>query len=237
MFNLFKSTRSKEVVPVEIELLSVHIPKTAGTSFRNILKQVYGEQAVLRLDISLKDGVLRLNEQESQANALPAHTQVVHGHFSPALLRQRFDLRGDIPMITWLRHPVERVISNYFYLEKRLQEELQEEAKGLDILRKMQRSLMEYARDEVNRNRQHKFLDGIRLSELAFVGIQEHYSDDLLALAQLFDWPAFEELHHNRTAQKRRAVSEAERSEIAQLNALDMALYEEALNLRKKRSS
>lgn len=35
----------------QLELVSLHIPKTAGTSFRNILKDVYGASHVARLDI------------------------------------------------------------------------------------------------------------------------------------------------------------------------------------------
>ncbi|MEO1624521.1 MAG: hypothetical protein AAFV25_05145, partial [Bacteroidota bacterium] len=163
---------------------------------------------------------------------LPRGTKVIHGHFSPRLLRQSFDLAPEVPMITWLRHPVDRVVSNYYYLAKRLREELDEEAKGLDILRKMQCSLMEYARRDINRNRQHRFLDGVQLADLAFVGIQEQYSEDLSRLAQKIGWDSYEELRHNVTGSRYEAPSAAEKAEIAQLNSLDMDLYQQALEMR-----
>ena len=234
MFRLFKS-KSKKIVPRSIELISIHIPKTAGTSFRNILKEVYGDEAVIRLDISLKTQEVRINEQLYHEENLPPETQVIHGHFSPALLIQRFVLDTTPKMITWLRHPVDRVISNFYYLEKRLKEELQEEIKGLDILSKMQRKLMEYAQDEINRNRQHKFLAGVRLEDLDFVGIQEHYSEDLKSLSHLFNWPSYQEARHNVTGGIYTQVSAQDRAEIAKLNASDIALYEEGLALRAKR--
>ena len=137
-------------------------------------------------------------------------------------------------MITWLRDPVERVISNYFYLEKRLKEELEEERKGLNILSKMQRSLMEYAGAEINRNRISKFLNGAKIKDFTFVGIQEHYGEDLKTLAKILGWKEFQELHHNQTGKTKRQISEEERAEIARLNPLDMTLYQEAMELRQE---
>lgn len=220
--------------PARVALISVHIPKTAGTSFRNILKSVYGERAVIRLDLPLLRGGCQINEREYDAPELPDGTRVVHGHFSPKRLRGRFDLPAQTPMITWLRDPVERVISNYFYLSERLAEELDESGKNLNILSKMQRSLLEYARDELNRNRQSKFLEGAELDDFAFVGIQEHYADDLTEMADHFGWERPPVLHHNATAH-RPEVTDAERDEIAELNATDLALYQQALHLRARR--
>ncbi len=45
-----------------LELISLHIPKTAGTSFRSNLVNVYGKKAVARFDI-LK-GKIWLDEKE-----------------------------------------------------------------------------------------------------------------------------------------------------------------------------
>ena len=219
-----------------IELISVHIPKTAGTSFRNTLKSVYGEEAVIRLDIDMIGGRdrLRVNLEDYDDRILPKFARIVHGHFCPADLYDRFTMSRDTPIITWLRNPVDRVISNYYYLAKRLAEELDEKGKGLNILSKMQRTLMEYARDDWNKNRISKFLQGVTLDQLAFVGIQEHYTEDLRALAELLNWKEFPEFRHNTTPNKYE-VSPEERAEIAALNELDVALYKEATKLRNKR--
>ncbi|MEM1319710.1 MAG: sulfotransferase family 2 domain-containing protein [Bacteroidota bacterium] len=235
MFQFF-SSKNDQRIRNRIELVSVHIPKTAGTSFRNTLKAVYGEDLVVRLDIDLQQEQLRINEQPFTAAKLDKKIKVVHGHFSPQLLHQRFKIAPKTPVITWLRDPVERVISNYFYLEKRLKEELQEEAKGLNILSKMQRSLIEYAQGEINRNRMSKFLAGIELEALFFVGIQEHYSTDLKALADLLQWPQVIEHQHNITGRSNKNVSPEEQEAIAQLNQKDVLLYQKALQLRAQRT-
>lgn len=234
MFRFFHFDK-KQLIQNNIQLISVHIPKTAGTSFRNTLKTVYGEQQVVRLDIDLVHSVLKINEQSFEEKRLHKKHQVIHGHFSPTLLKAHFKIEPDIPFITWLRNPVDRVISNYYYLEKRLKEELNETGKGLNILSKMQRSLIEYAGAEANRNRMSKFLAGKPLKEFLFVGLTEYYSEDLVDLSSALGWEDFKELRHNVTGTDYSIVPQDVRDEIKKLNKEDEALYQIASNLRKER--
>jgi hypothetical protein len=217
----------------DLKLISVHIPKSAGTSFRNTLREVYGADQVVRLDINLEDEAIRVNEQLWDKKKLSRDIQVAHGHFSP-LLFEKYFRSSPAPFITWLRDPVERVISNFYYLEKRLKEELDEEGKGLNILSKMQRTLSEYVADPINQNRIAKFLQGRSLDDFAFVGIQEYYAEDLVQLGQKLSWKEVPHYHHNATG-KSRNVSATLRDEITRCNQEDVALYEYALSLRKKR--
>ncbi|MCB9274871.1 MAG: sulfotransferase family 2 domain-containing protein [Lewinellaceae bacterium] len=213
-----------------LELISIHIPKTAGTSFRNTLRGVYGPQHVVRLDIGLVRQEVRVEEELYGDPILPPYARVIHGHFSYPLLQKNFRVAEDIPVITWLRDPVERVISNYFYLAKRLAEELQEEKKGLNILKKMQRSLLEYANFEPSQNRMSKFLEGLELDDLFFVGIQEDYNNSLDRLAGLLGWQDYPVFHHNQTGSGYDGlVSLPEREQIRAWNSRDVALYEKAL--------
>jgi hypothetical protein len=215
------------------ELLSLHIPKTAGTSFRNILKEEYGENAVVRLDIN-SIGETRCNEVLYEKEKTPS-AKVLHGHFSYNAIYQRFDLPGEIKIITWVRDPVERVISNYYYLESQLIAILKEEQRNLSILCKIQRSLLEYARHEINRNRQFKFLEGSECTDFAFIGIQEYFEQDLKELRQVLNWQKPPRLiHQNKTPKVRPPLDREILEEIAQLNSLDLALYQKVLAFRGK---
>ncbi|MCF6171089.1 MAG: sulfotransferase family protein [Bacteroidales bacterium] len=218
----------------QLELISIHIPKTAGTSFRNILKEHFGEESVVRFDIVGKEKVILVENKELKPNKLPAHIKVIHGHFNYIDLIEKLEIKKDVPVITWLRNPVERVISNYFYLAKRLKEELREEEKGLDILSKMQKSLIEYARLELNRNRMSKFLDGISLEEMKFVGVHEFFDEDLEYFGRLFGFEDIQTLEHNITGVKHKVCVEVAQ-EIESLNALDMGIYNKGIKLRGKR--
>jgi hypothetical protein len=219
----------------QLELISLHIPKCGGTSFRFMLKEIYGDRKVARLDIMLSKNVTQLNEKPYHSAELPQDLRVIHGHFSPEVLRAHFPIPDHIPYITWLRNPVDRVISNYYYLEHRLKDLLREEERGLNILSKMQRNLLEYAKSGKNRNRMSKFLQGLDLADFRFVGILEHFDRDAEELVQIMGWSKYNVLHYNATPNKETLVKDKIRSKIAEWNHLDMLLYEKALKLAENR--
>jgi len=218
-----------------LELVSIHIPKTAGTSFRNILKGVYGEERVIRVDITLPSEKTPYSSCPEPPPVLPKGTKVIHGHFRFRDVAEKYKLRRDIPVITWVRNPVERVISNYFYLQKILRDIIREEKRSVNILSKMEKSLIEYARADINRNRISKFLEGLNLEDLLFVGIQEYFSEDLKYLAELLGWEGYEEYFHNTSIEQKKPVPEDLRKEIEALNEEDMNIYRKALEMRQGR--
>lgn len=232
--NLFRR-KEKLVLAERLELVSLHIPKTAGTSFRDILKQVYGAEAVLRVDNPLEKDLLKFDEIKVATDQFPTGTKVIHGHFNINRLRNYLPVPEKVHRITWLRHPVDRVISNYHYLIKRLAEEHAAVGLQLNFLHKIQRNLLEFAQAEVNRNVQAKFLEGTALSEFSFVGIQEHFAADVSDLAKALCWEEDIRIPEHNVTNAGPVVSEEERAEIARLNAADMALYEEGLRLRAGR--
>ncbi len=102
-----------------IELISVHTPKCGGISLLSALKGTYGRglfqdyqdfpaspTARMHLD---PDGFL----QDALASGYPwlAGKQAVHGHF----WLRKYDRLTNAARITFLRHPVDRIISLYFY--------------------------------------------------------------------------------------------------------------------------
>ncbi len=223
---------SKKITP---ELISLHIPKTAGTSFRNILKNVYGDKQVVRVDIN-EIGVIRINEKIIETNELPS-AKVIHGHFSIEALKSKFVMPDEYRLITWMRDPVKRVISNYYYLELRLQELMMEDVVKLNMLKKMQRSLIEYARVDENRNRQSKFLKGAHINEFDFIGIHEAFSKEIPRLAKIMNWKQIPDvLFQNKTESVENTISNEILEEIKELNLIDVDLYNQALQIRDKSS-
>lgn len=216
----------------KVKLISIHIPKTAGTSFFHSLKKQYGNQKVARIDIY--DNRIRINKIPVDSAYVYKNTTVIHGHFTIDSLNNYLSLPVNTPIITWLRDPVERVISNYYYLSKRLDEELMEEKKGLNILSKMRRSLLEYAQDERNCNRMSKFLKGIDIKDFFFIGTVENYDEDIQELGRKLNWSTLEIVTHNITGTSNKSVvDEQTKALIRSYNKKDQALYEQALALRK----
>ncbi len=218
----------------KIQVVSMHIPKTAGTSFRNMLKDHYGNDNAVRFDINIVTKRIDIENIKFTKTKLEKNIRVIHGHFYYNDLVSLIDLQEGVKFITWLRDPVQRVVSNYFYLQKRLKEELDEESKGLNILAKMQKSLIEYARNEISRNRISKFLDGSNLSDFDFVGIMEYYNDDIKYIANYLGMDNPEIYMHNTTG-KKEEIDGGILKEISELNSLDIELYNQAVELREKR--
>ena len=200
------------------------------------MKYVYGDSKVARFDILDKSKNINVDEQRLVLPKLSKHISVIHGHFLFSDLKKKLVIKENTPIITWLRDPASRVISNYFYLDKQLKEiVLSEKFPRTNMLKRMKKTLLEFANMEGNRNRQYKHLQGIALTEFTFVGITEHFSDDLNDLAKTLNWNNVIEYKHNITAAKKPIISEEEIAEIKSLNRLDYQLYEEALALRNKR--
>lgn len=161
-----------------LPIVSVHIPKTAGSTFRAILRRLepgrvyydYGSQFVIA-DPGTPSLLGRLERARRRLPSLlgpmPWH-RVIHGHFPAARFAQRYP---DSPFITWLRHPVDRVVSHYHHLRRH-------PSRSHTISWTMKTTGMElsdFIEISSMQNLQSRYLAGFPLDRLAFVGLQEHF--------------------------------------------------------------
>ncbi len=225
-----------------MELISVHIPKTAGVTFRNVLRHVYGAAAVnfdygdraLDPEATCRvDPAAWAAETQQRVRTLPPAVRVVHGHFSSSKYDAVFPAAQKV---IWLREPVARLISHYHYWRELpvTPHPLHRRLLGENL------SLLEFARLEPMRNILSRvFLPDTGLNDFAFVGLQEHFESDLTQLARLLHWArplVYEEANRNlQAAYRREPLRDAIWAEIAELNAEDSAIYSEALASRARR--
>jgi hypothetical protein len=174
------------------ELISVHIPKTAGESFLDILRQVYGRALVCDYG-----GAVRGLDR----------ARVVHGHFPVHRYRARWP---EASLVTWMRDPVERVTSLYYYW-------LGAAPHGNpnhDRFLAERPSLIEFARTPELQSEVGQYLQASAPSDFLFVGFVDRFDADVQRLARLLDWPPIDIPHRNATA--RPAISAATRRLLAQ---------------------
>lgn len=168
-------------------IVSVHVPKTAGTALRSALcdawpqDRVFFDYADRPLDpgsaMHIDPDGFHARWQQTLPDVLAGH-DVVHGHFNPAKYTPITDARW----ITFLREPVRRVISHYFFWRSwprsgnRLQEYM------LDN----RLSLYEFARlPFMRRCYTGVFFAGVDVDGFDFVGTQERLEADLARLERL----------------------------------------------------
>lgn len=215
-----------------IEIVSLHIPKTAGTSFRTILKDKIGESRVVRLDIHDENDI-RLNEKAFTKDKLKKKIKVVHGHFRFVDIREKFDLEPSVKYITWLRDPVERVMSHYYYLIKMAAIKMGEQAED-EILSKIGKTLEEYVIHDQNRNEMSYFLEGSSLDDFDFIGIQKDFENELSRFRKVMGWSNIQNQRHNVTGYKKPSVDKETVEFIKSYNKKDVEIYEEALKRHQK---
>lgn len=212
----------------DLEIISLHIAKTGGTSFTNFMKAAFGEEQVTRWrranhTVENKDWSHTL-EKEALRH------RVLHGHFIYNEIKHIHE-KSNAKVIIWVRDPVERVISRYLYLQKQIDLDSnhpQKEKKDIGLLN--------FARLPAQRNVIASYLKGIAIEQLFFIGIFEQYEESVNEFKTLFGieneiiipWE-----NNNKEYKKQYTITDDERQKIAELNEADNILYQDIL-LRKK---
>ena len=103
-------------------------------------------------------------------------------------------------------------------------------------------SLLDYASQKKRRNRMTEILHGLSLPDFFFIGIMEHFDEDLKVLGQMLNWPSDIEVPHinnsssfklnNDCTTQFSDIDEAMRLEVGRLNEEDMQLYEAIIKMR-----
>ena len=210
-----------------LELISVHLPKTAGTAFRHVLTDIYGMDGVL--------GDYPPDSIHDPEGTIGKQVRVIHGHFQPTKYQGYFPAAK---RIVWLRHPLFRLISEYFFAKTINDRNNLIHAKLLNE----KLSILEFAKIPQMRNFISKKMRGMALTEFDFVGIQEFYQTDLNDLQQIMGWQDFQPImkNGNRYPQYQKCIQEILNNSdlfdsLAKLNREDLEMYRQALQMRAKR--
>lgn len=222
-------------------IVSLHLPKTAGTSFGAALQDHFGER--LRRDY----GDLPLNTPADVRNASALRASLdmddgglegvacVHGHFLPVKYLLQAERRG-ARFVTWMRHPVDRLLSHYAFWRRHsppspshaLHWRMHAEDWSLEAF-----CLAPELRDVYA-----QFLWAFPLEYFDFVGITEHYEADFGHFSRHYLDGAAVPLRLNVGAAGADLPAQAGpalRQRIEDFHARDMALYRRALEQRALR--
>ena len=215
----------KHYIYPRLEIISLHIAKTGGKSFVNILNDIFGNENVIRLR-KVKENKLEVEDWSLFIKQEAHKYKVIHGHFHYERIKD-IHLNSKAKIIIWIRDPVERVISRYLFLQKHIRanpDHFQKEKKDM--------SLVNFASLYDQRNVMSKYLTGIPVEDLFFVGILEQFEQSveefkqLLGITKKIDIPWDNDNTEYKSAQK---VSGKEREIIIEFNKKDIKLYNQIL--------
>ena len=199
-------------------IVFIHIPKTGGTSFRYAAENYFGSSSVERdygTDDPYTTDIVKKTVYSGRIEALPtameqASIRMLAGHFPAAKYLQLFT--DKVRWCTFLRDPVQRVISEYRHLVGQ---------------QRYHHSLETFCNTEAECNKQTRLMQGIAIEDRYFVGVAEHFRQSIQAFNDL----AGAKLEYAETNMARASLSEAYEvpdnllQTIEANNSNDLALY------------
>ncbi len=242
---MFQNLSPTAYPPPDKQLFFLHIPKCAGTTFINILDQIFVKDEIF----PEHDRFLTLSDYTDDAIRKYA---LIRGHFPYDVLMPRLD--GQPLLLTFLRDPVAMFVShvemrlrlNYKgdSLSKRIWgrslEDVLEDQEVLEYFANFSTKMLA-ASYPLRRGTTSQDFDAWRwakadlplakerLQHFDFIGLVERFDDSLQLLSRLFSFPSIQSYQLSNVSpnrEKRHALSPATITRIREINALDEELYQ-----------
>ncbi len=209
-------------------LIFSHIPKTAGSTIRQIIQNQYEKKSMIRY--------LKMGEASEERLA---RMKVLYGHCRFGVHHQ---ISQPFKYITMLRDPIERVISTYYYAQRKPENRMHERATTMDF--------MEFIQEEIKQNNpaivnhQTRFVSGEKNPNLemakhhiqeyyAVVGLTEMFNESIFLMKESLGWDNIDYISSNVTKNrpKQENFSKEAISLIREHNQLDLELYDYAKHI------
>lgn len=218
-------------------IISVHIPRTAGSSFRAYLRESpdinlvgdYGSP--IMVPAIIRNAYASFGRLKQWLKPLDTSIDCLHGHFLPVKYKGYID-KPEVKFITWLREPADRIRSQYDYCFQ--SNKAVDKSPFQNKVARQSWSFEAFYTSRQMRNLYTKFLWKFPIENMDFIGIVEHYEEDFHYICQHYFNdinPTF--TYGNRT--KSEEILDDERRQIEHLNQRDYALYRHGLSLRHAR--
>ncbi|WP_193224500.1 sulfotransferase family 2 domain-containing protein [Bacillus sp. B1-b2] len=211
----------------------LHVPKTGGTTLNSIFIRQYQESAFHNHDTYDRQ-IIPLSELNQEQKAFIRAVAGHHYYGVHELFNKSFQY------FTMLRHPVDRVLSLYFYLKE-------SNYPGYEWMKEM--TIEEFVQTPSEaQNNQTGLLCGYsmvpnvkiakkRIDAFEIVGITERFDESLFLLKKAFNWENIEYVKHNITKSRlsKREIPAEVISLILQNNEMDLEIYEYARGLLERK--
>jgi len=232
-----------------VTILSIHIPKTAGSFFGEFLRKASPEILFFNygpnnqatkvfhdgIELSFDSYQEKWGFFKNMCMQKKEGTAIMHGHFLASSFLNEIESAN---FIFWLREPLSRLISHYSYWTKQIKVQNRDIEKNLgykrQLFRKMNPTFEEFACSSHFTNMQAHYVKHLPMNKVVNIGIFEKLNfsikkiSECLQLANKMDSKNFINAgpcHHLNEFQ----VSDSTKLKILQHNNEDIKLYERVI--------
>lgn len=205
-----------------LPLFFVHIPKTAGTSFRLGAEKIFDKEAIV-YDYGLKSPATTpfvskfLYEEPKdfwgfKKACLENNAAMIGGHVNANRFLSLFGVKNTL---TFLRDPLQRMASEYSHFVRHY------DYNG---------SFHDFYSRPIMHNRQNKILQGVDIEAIGFLGLTEQYSQSLEIINSRYsiEVPGRKDNVGRKKSESSHDVSPEDVKEFNRINKHDIALYNRA---------
>lgn len=217
-------------------LISIHIPKCAGTSFIEVLKQWYGRRFYRHYFDERKGRMPKKINLERGLLGPRKRGVCIHGHFNG---QRGFGVRDYYPevdqFITIIRDPFELHLSNFFFMKK-LGSTMYRDGKPINDATDNDYDLATYLREsarsfmlmhfpfELTMENHRELLD----EHFVYVGVTDDMQASVDRLAEKLGFPTVEVPVVN-VSKRKEPIPEGARERFIEANPVEWAVYQYAL--------
>ncbi len=212
-------------------ILSIHLPKTAGTAFAELLQRAfktrllrdYGDHVGLNTPEENRRRAVRIAEARAQRDELLRDFDVIHGHYTADKYAGLFP-RADF--VAFFREPYQQTLSQYEYILRHPEID----NPGVKLFHEVRPTRAEFIARAGNH--QAIYLGAVDLGELAVVGLTEQYERSVALFETVLGRklprdPVPANANPDRTGEHYAVDPEIQRA-VEQYRALDLDVYRRA---------
>lgn len=221
-------------------IISLHLPKTAGSSFGTALEKHFGNALFSDYaDLPISKPIYERNREALISGIRIAEQgisdiQCIHGHFLPVKYLL-LNAKKKLFFMTWMRDPVERAISHYYFWQRSYDPQRTYLPHHKRVIEEGW-SLERFCLGTEFRNIYTQYLWGFPLEMFDFIGIVEFYEDDLAYFAHNFLNTGLVAYKVN-VGDKSLEIDPELKKEIGKYHDKDVQLYQRALQMRLSRNA